>query len=792
MEKNYTVDDILAEVKSKKGGSFSPSPSVERLSPYDLGDDGNPAAPLQPSFTVKGLDLAEFEIPESVNMASSSARPEGMPVERQPLRENTQRPSAETRPHREEGRARPTMTEKWEKGTESQSQPFIIKSGDIQDTQVIPDLDKKLSAGMSGKIKRQLLYNMDDVATATVDIPSENKVVPPSPTLAEEEPEKKGFGRLFQSKKAKLKSDEPDLSKLEIDDFTTMDDAPSIKKDIKSIRANLTVRLITTAICFGILLYLALSVNLPLPLPQIIFPELNMQFFTLANLCVMIIATLACNSVVGGGLISFLTLKADGDSPMALATLATIANGVALAVFPKYLENGKAQMFFVIAALGLIFNTIGKLHIIKRVDRNFEIIASDKEKISILSTRESAVLGGIAGLAADVDAAMAYGVKTEFPTNFLEISYVEDYAESISKLVTPLFFGFSFLMSCISYLLFNRDVMATLTAFNAMVCITSPLTATMVGNLPLYRATAKLNKEGSAISGYTAVEQMDGVKAIALNATELFPAGCVELHGIKTFAQGRIDQAILDAASVMCSVEGLLTDIFMQIIGSNVSMLKRIDTLVYEDGMGISAWVDGKRVLIGNRELMRHHGIDTPSDDYEQKFVGGGRDILYLANSGEVTAMFVLSYKANEEIARQLERFAHLDTHLVIYTTDPNITIAKVASSYEYPSDLIRLVPANLHTEYRSLTEARPTASAQMVSVGGPVSRMHAISAAITVKSSIQMGMMLQLFGMVFGYVVITYLAFMGTVSAMGFFQLMIYQLFWAAAVIIVPNIRKL
>ena len=91
-------------------------------------------------------------------------------------------------------------------------------------------------------------------------------------------------------------------------------------------------------------------------------------------------------------------------------------------------------------------------------------------------------------------------------------------------------------------------------------------------------------------------------------------------HGIKTFGQRRIDEAILDAASVVCSCETTLADIFLQVIEGKQDILKPVDSVVYEDGMGLSAWVDSKRVLIGNRELMLNHGVDIPSKDYEERY----------------------------------------------------------------------------------------------------------------------------------------------------------------------------
>ena len=82
------------------------------------------------------------------------------------------------------------------------------------------------------------------------------------------------------------------------------------------------------------------------------------------------------------------------------------------------------------------------------------------------------------------------------------------------------------------------------------------------------------------------------------------------LHGIKTFDQKRIDEAMVDAASIVCKSDCVLSYIFTQMIGGNEKILKKADSIVYEDSMGISAWVDGKRVLIGNRELMMNHNIE--------------------------------------------------------------------------------------------------------------------------------------------------------------------------------------
>ena len=84
------------------------------------------------------------------------------------------------------------------------------------------------------------------------------------------------------------------------------------------------------------------------------------------------------------------------------------------------------------------------------------------------------------------------------------------------------------------------------------------------------------------------------------------------LHGIKTFAGARIDEAILDAAAVSIAAGGPLSSVFRRIIQNRTDILKEVDTLVYEQDMGMSGWVGGRRVLIGNRRLLENHGVDVP------------------------------------------------------------------------------------------------------------------------------------------------------------------------------------
>ena len=60
-------------------------------------------------------------------------------------------------------------------------------------------------------------------------------------------------------------------------------------------------------------------------------------------------------------------------------------------------------------------------------------------------------------------------------------------------------------------------------------------------------------------------------------------------------------------------------------------LLPPVENLVYEDKLGLSAWIHGRRVLVGNRDLLINHNVEAPGRESELKYRHDNRQIMYLA-----------------------------------------------------------------------------------------------------------------------------------------------------------------
>lgn len=576
-----------------------------------------------------------------------------------------------------------------------------------------------------------------------------------------------------------------------IEDYSRPADATTVYRDIQSIKLSLFTRIFVLFAASAASTYLAAAqTNFFLPLPPFMVPEKFPQIYMIVNFVLLLFAALFCHTTVGGGLISLFKLRADSDSPVAISTIVALVQGMALTLSPTALELTAVHFYFPVVLWGLFFNTLGKLFMVFRMQNNFATLRKTKTKHGFLVTKNRELMRELLRSGNTETQACVYTSELGFATNFLEISYKEDFTEELSRITTPIFLIFCVLLAVVSYLL-NKDIFVMFTALSAAACVCAPFTSSICANLPFLRVSNKMAARGAAVFGFTAFDDVGDSGAMMVDSAELFPDGSVVLGGIKVFDQKRIDEAILDAASVICSNKGILSDIFLEIIGRRENILKPVDSLIYEDSMGLSAWVGGKRVLIGNRALMQNHSIDTPSQEFEDKYHGGTTEVLYLANSGELTAMFVLGYNGESSVKDALEALKKSHTALCVHTVDPNITAEKLEQVYGYPAELVEIMPAKLHAEYDKRVNHRERARTEIIYSGDFYAKATAFASVFKARFAIVMGFILQSVGMVAGYGIVAFFAFTGSLSALDFITLLAFELIWASLIMILPSFTK-
>lgn len=473
------------------------------------------------------------------------------------------------------------------------------------------------------------------------------------------------------------------------------------------------------------------------------------------TIILLVVIMIANGRAILSGWRNLLRLTADAESPVAAASTFTLIHTVAQLFNIQEIASAETAPLLLpaVAGLGLLLNAAGRQWRVCRIRNNFRLVSYKGEKLAAcrIDNPQEAMEIGRPAVAMGVPE-VTYFKQARFLKGFLRHSYTEDIGDMQMRVYVPCSIGVSLLLGVAAYFLF-QSVFTALSVFTAAVCVSAPMGMLTAVNLPLWRASRRLIKQGAMLSGWDAVEEFGNADALTVDATQLFPENSVLLHGIKTFAGTRIDRAIMDAASVTIMAGGPLAAVFRRVI-EDESILQPVDSLVYEQDMGISGWVDGRRVLVGNRHLLENHGVDVPSHDYELRYTAGDRQLVYLSTAGELSAMFVVSYLADAEIDQALRSLTKEGVTLLIRTCDPNVTDYLVCKVYGLDRYYVEVLDATAGRLYVRLQSEEYADREALVGSNGWVQGMaQAIAFCRRLKKGGRLAVAAQLIGCLLGLV---------------------------------------
>lgn len=571
-------------------------------------------------------------------------------------------------------------------------------------------------------------------------------------------------------------------------DYTDPEQKDYIIKSMQKDKGWLIFRLISGMV----LLFFNLIINYTgfISLPKISGnPSLDLL---IANLAITLLVVIINTPTVANGFLNLLRFSANSDTGVGFASITVLGYNVTAIIMTQRLYTIKnIQNFSVILIIAFIFSVIGKLLLLGRIKNNFLIASAEDEKYSAVYIEDERFAEKISQNVVIGNPYIATKVKTGFFKKFFHYSYPGYEEERIYKIISSLSSLGSLAVGGIIYYL-SKDIFTSVTAVVAISLIIAPFSPHFIYNLPLYLVNKRLNKLDGFISGYLSSNIFYDVNAVALADNDLFQTGDIELHGIKTFKDKRIDEAIIDAAAVVSSSNCILTEIFMNVIDGKTNILPEVDSVLYEDNMGLSAWVNGRRVLLGNRNLMAGHDIQVPSRDYEARFLREGQEIIYLAVAGELSAMFILNYTISDELRKEIERLDSLGVSFIIKSTDPNITPQMLSRLMNIPATSINVISALYHNDYNEIVAPRSRVDAVIGVKGNRLAGfVGSISSAIRLRAAILLGTALQTSGILLGYGILSFIALLIGLDYIGIKELLTYQFFWAFASIVIPLAKK-
>ena len=219
------------------------------------------------------------------------------------------------------------------------------------------------------------------------------------------------------------------------------------------------------------------------------------------------------------------------------------------------------------------------------------------------------------------------------------------------------------LFSALLCLVVGRDVKLAAAALTAVLCMGAPLSSTLIAGMAALRLQRAAGAVGAVVPGWAAIQELGGIDTLQVDAEDLFAADSVF----------------------------------------------PVKDLEIHRGLGFAAWCDNNHIQIGTRCFLEQEGVALPDEDYENQHSKNGElQILYLAVSGNVHAMFVIRYVGGRNIARSLAALQQENIRLLVTSLDPSLTAKHITEAYRLPEGMVTL----LDQEQCAALEAAPAEDA--------------------------------------------------------------------------------
>ena len=587
-----------------------------------------------------------------------------------------------------------------------------------------------------------------------------------------------------------LKAEAEDAVSPEEHAETELPEPEATADKLHRMSAELTLRCVLGGILAVVLLHFGLVSDGLLPAMAALDPDAAPAAFYGANLLLLAANLCVGFPVLRDGL-NGLRGRPSSETMPALAAVAALVQAVtAMLNANVYRGTTGISLLSGMAALGLFLALLGSRVMLAAVKGGYELVTNGVEFEGAYRAKDKDLLRALARDLEQKDPWVLLSRPMKEADGFVEQSLSERASERRARKVSYILLGVA-LLSGVLFLLAGAGWNKAAAAMAAVLCMGAPLSSTLiagVASLRLQRAAAAV---GAVVPGWQAIEQLGGIDTLQIDADDLFTADSAQLEDIRIFKGGRIDRAILYAASVLNESHGTLKGLFRQIVEERTDILFPVKDLEQHHGLGFSAWCDNNRILIGTRRYLEQEGVPLPDEEYEMQHSKNGElQILYLAVSGNLHAMFVLKYVGGRNVARGLAVLQKENIRLLVTCQDPSLTAHHITEVYRLPEGMITVLDQEQCNAIKA-TPADPEDTCCMIHLKAFASLTGGLQAADQAQNAESSATTVQMVSVLFSIIIAALLTSAGSIWELSVATVLMYQAAWSALSIAVCALKQ-
>ena len=503
------------------------------------------------------------------------------------------------------------------------------------------------------------------------------------------------------------------------------------------------------------------------------------RIYVLIEMAVFALGLFVCKDKIKTAFDSITSLKADSNTTV-LFTAALVALHLIISLASGVYPETSMRLYTPFAAFSFLVSLYSDYLSIADKAKSVSLMMRSEELTGICPITNKADAAALAhGISESGEPVIYYSADVSFPEN---LGAERDEKVSDEKFYTVLDAAVAVVGFVLAIVLsiVNKSAWVFGVTFASFVCLLMPNMRSVVLSLLLSRTNTALMYSGATVTGYDACDEIGKANAVVVESSDLFTSGVSKFRLVPK-SRMALSDAVVYAASTLKNTGALIANAFDDFLSESGIKLPEAEDVTYEDRLGYSSWVAGRRVLVGNRQMLVQHSIECPTEEEEFSYAQG-RNVMYVVVEGIIAATFIVTFSVRQEARKHISAFNKSGLVLMISSVDPWLSEDNAAMKLRADKATIKITSskgAEIVASYKN--NALRGVDSGLVCAKKQKNALLLVNAAHGLFSAERLALLIYAVGTILSFVLFTLFSLLKITTGFSVFVCMALQLLWAA-----------
>lgn len=282
-------------------------------------------------------------------------------------------------------------------------------------------------------------------------------------------------------------------------------------------------------------------------------------------------------------------------------------------------------------------------------------------------------------------------------------------ADKVSGVFVPVVIAIA-AVTAVIWLIAGENFEFALSNAISVLVISCPCALGLATPVAIMVGTGKAAEMGILIKSAESLENLHNIDTIVLDKTGTITSGSPAVTDIIPLGGITREKLLITAASAERGSEHPLAQAIVEKAGQEGLSLLAAESFEAVSGRGITAYIDGKKILAGNAAFMEENGLFDGGDslaalEKARALAQEGKTPLIFSCGGELLGIIAVADTIRESSRTAIKRFAQMGLRVVMLTGDNRITAEAIRKELNISEAITDVLPTQKEAHIRALQE---------------------------------------------------------------------------------------